>query len=130
MKTRIAAIRSAIIESTADIKQLDQAVAFDRRVTAVQCDLRPTSHFAPRIGVAFVDSISRGFGGREWGWVVGQSDRQTAQQPHDRLEQLNAEIAKLRVLESGLRKFEQQLEAAACATHWPLAVEGIVQQRV
>jgi hypothetical protein len=40
MKTRTTAIRRAIADSAADIKLLDQAVTFDRRITEIQRALR------------------------------------------------------------------------------------------
>jgi photosystem II stability/assembly factor-like uncharacterized protein len=113
MKTRTTAIRRAITESTADIKLLDQAVAFDRRVTAVQRELRgdetlrglesgSPSSVQSRVNSAVAGG--RGLAGLPTG--TQQSNYTIA------LEQLNAEIAKLKALETELRKFEQQLEAA------------------
>jgi hypothetical protein len=113
MKTRTTAIRRAITESTADIKLLDLAVAFDRRVTAVQRQLRgdetlrglesgSPSSIQSRVNSAVAGG--RGLSGVPTG--TQQTNYTIA------LEQLNAEIAKLRALETELRKFEQQLEAA------------------
>jgi photosystem II stability/assembly factor-like uncharacterized protein len=113
MKTRTTAIRRAITESTADIKLLDQAVAFDRRVTAVQRELRGDETLrglesgSPSSIQSRVNSAAAGGRGLSGAPTGTQQTNYTVA-----LEQLNAEIAKLRALETELRKFEQQLEAA------------------
>ncbi len=113
MKTRTTAIRRAITESTADIKLLDQAVAFDRRVTAVQRELRGDETLrglesgSPASIQSRVNSAAAGGRGLSGAPTGTQQTNYTVA-----LEQLTAEIAKLRALETELRKFEQQLEAA------------------
>jgi hypothetical protein len=124
MKTRTTAIRRAIVESTADLKLLDEAVAFDRRVTAVQRALRgdetlrglesgSPSSIQSRVNSAGVGA--RGLTGAPTG--TQQTNYTIA------FDELNAEIAKLRALETELKKFEQQLEAAGVPYtpgRWPL----------
>jgi hypothetical protein len=113
MKTRTTAILRAVVDSTADIKLLDEAVGFDRRVTAVQRALRgdetlrglesgSPSSIQSRVNSAAVGA--RGLSGVPTG--TQQTNYTIA------LDDLNAEIAKLKALETELKKFEQQLEAA------------------
>jgi hypothetical protein len=113
MKTRTAAIRRAVVESSADIKLLDLAVAFDRRVLAVQRALRGDETLrglesgSPATIQSRVNSAgagARGLSGAPTG--TQQLNYKIA------LEELNAEIARLKALETELKKFEQQLEAA------------------
>jgi photosystem II stability/assembly factor-like uncharacterized protein len=113
MKTRTAAIRRAIVDSAADIKFLEPAVAFDRRVTAVQRALRgdetlrglesgDPSSIQDRVNSAVAGA--RGLTGAPTG--TQQMNYNIAN------DDLNAEIAKLKALETELNAFEQQLDAA------------------
>lgn len=113
LKTRTAAIRRAVADSAADLSLLDQAVAFDRRVLAVQRALRgdetlrglesgSPSTIQSRVNSAVAGA--RGLSGTPTG--TQQSNYTIA------LESLNTEIGRLKALETELRKFEQQLEAA------------------
>jgi len=113
MKTRTTAIRRALVDSPADLKLMDQAVAFDRRVLAVQRALRGDETLrglesgAPTTVQQRVNSAvagSRGLSGAPTG---------TQQQNYTLAnEDLNAQVTALRNLEAELKKFEQQLEAA------------------
>jgi len=113
MKTRTTAIRRAIADSTADLKLLDEAVRFDRRVTEIQRTLRgdetlrglesgSPSSIQTRVNSAVAGG--RGLSGAPTG--TQQTNYTVA------LEELNGEVAKLRTLEQELKKFESQLEAA------------------
>jgi photosystem II stability/assembly factor-like uncharacterized protein len=123
MKTRTSAIRRAVADSAADLSLLDQAVAFDRRVLAVQRVLRgdetlrglesgSPSTIQSRVNSAVAGA--RGLSGTPTG--TQQSNYAIA------LEALNTEIGRLKALETELRKFEQQLEAAGVPytpRRWP-----------
>ena len=113
MKTRTTAIRRAIADSTADLKLLDEAMRFDRRVTEIQRALRgdetlrglesgSPSSIQSRVNSAVAGG--RGLTGAPTG--TQQSNYTIAS------EELGAETAKLRTLEAELKKFESQLEAA------------------
>ena len=113
MRTRTQAIRRALVDSPADVKLMDQAVQFDRRVLAVlrvlrgDETLRGTESGAPSTVQSRVNSAvqgSRGLAGAPTGtqqmnYTIANDD-------------LNAQIALIRTLEAELKKFEQQLEAA------------------
>jgi len=113
MRTRTQAIRRALVDSPADVKLMDQAVQFDRRVLAVlrvlrgDETLRGTESGSPTSVQQRVNSAvqgSRGLSGAPTG----------TQQLNSTLanEDLTAQVTALRTLEGELRKFEQQLEAA------------------
>jgi hypothetical protein len=125
MKTRTTAIRRAVAESSADIKWLDDAVAFDRRVTAVQRALRGDETLrglesgSPSSIQTRVNSAAAGARG-----LTGAPTGTQQMNYSIALEDLNAEIARLKALETELRKFEQQLEAAGVPytpRRWPAA---------
>jgi hypothetical protein len=113
MKTRTTAIRRALVDSPADAKLMDEAVRFDRRVTAIQRSLRGdetlrgTESGSPTTIQSRVNSAvqgSRGLSGAPTGtqqmnYTIANDD-------------LTAQVALLRTLEAELKKFEQQLEAA------------------
>jgi photosystem II stability/assembly factor-like uncharacterized protein len=128
LKTRTTAIRRAVVESSADIKLLDEAVAFDRRVTVVQRALRGDETLrglesgSPSSIQSRVNSAAAGARGLS-GAPTGTQQMNYALA----LEELNAEIAKLKTLESELRKFEQQLESAGVPytpRRWPAGAEA------
>jgi hypothetical protein len=113
MRTRTAAIRRALVDSPADLRLLDQALAFDRRVTAILRAIRgdetlrglesgsPTT-IQQRVNSAVAGS--RGLSGAPTG---------TQQQNYTLAnDDLAAQITALRALEAELKKFELQLEAA------------------
>jgi photosystem II stability/assembly factor-like uncharacterized protein len=113
MKTRTTAIRRAIADSSADLKLLDEAIRFDRRVTEIQRALRgdetlrglesgSPSSIQTRVNSAVAGG--RGLTGAPTG--TQQANYTIA------FDELNAEITKLRTLETELKKFESQLEAA------------------
>jgi len=113
MKTRTTAMRRAIADSAADIKLLDEAGRYDRQVTAILRAMRgdetlrglesgSPSTIQSRVGSAAAGA--RGLTGAPTG--TQQSNYTIAN------DELNAEIAKLRTLETDLKKFEQTLEAA------------------
>jgi chromosome segregation ATPase len=113
MKTRTTAIRRAIADSAADIKLLDDAVKFDRRVTEIQRALRGDETLrglesgSPSTIQSRVNSAAAGARGLTGAPTGTQQTNYTVAN-----EELNAQVAKLRALEGELRKFEQQLEAA------------------
>jgi photosystem II stability/assembly factor-like uncharacterized protein len=113
MKTRTTAIRRALVESTADIRLLDEAVRFDQRVTAVQRALRGDETLrglesgAPSSIQTRVDSAAAGARG-----LTGAPTGTQQTNYGVALEALNAELARLKALEAEIRKFEAQLEAA------------------
>ena len=113
MKTRTTAIRRAIADSTADLKLLDEAARFDQRVTAVQRALRGNETLrglesgSPSSIQSRVNSATAGARGLTGAPTGTQQTNFTIAS-----EDLNAEIGKLKAVETELRKFEQQLEAA------------------
>ena len=113
MKTRTTAIRRAIADSAADIKLLDEAARFDRRVTeilrALRGDetLRGLESGAPSTIQSRVGSAAAGARGLTGAPTGTQQTNYTVAN-----DQLTAETTKLRALETELRRFEQQLEAA------------------
>jgi hypothetical protein len=113
MKTRTTAIRRAVVESAADIALLDQAVAFDRRVTAVLRALRGDETLrglesgAPSTIQSRVNSAAAGARGLT-GAPTGTQQTNATIASAD----LDAEVARLRSLETELKAFEQQLEKA------------------
>jgi hypothetical protein len=123
MKTRTAAIRRAVVDSAADIALLDQAVALDRRVLAAQRGLRGDETLrglesgAPSTLQSRVNSAAAGARGLSGAPTGTQQMNYTIA-----LEGLNAEIGRLKAIETELRKFEQQLEAAGVPytpRRWP-----------
>ena len=123
MKTRTTAIRRAVVESTADIKLLDQAAALDRRVTAVQRALRGDETLrglesgSPSSIQTRVNSAAAGARGLTGTPTGTQQTNYTIAN-----DDLNAEIGRLKALETELQKFEQQLEAAGVPytpRRWP-----------
>jgi len=113
MKTRTTAIRRAIANSAADIKLLDDAVKFDRRVTEIQRALRGDETLrglesgSPSTIQSRVNSAAAGARGLTGAPTGTQQMNYTVAN-----DELNAEATKLRALEGELRRFEQQLEAA------------------
>ncbi|HYM24204.1 MAG TPA: hypothetical protein VEU08_13390, partial [Vicinamibacterales bacterium] len=113
MKTRTTAIRRAIVDSAADIKLLDDASKFDARVTAILRALRGDETLrglesgAPSTIQSRVGSAAAGAGGLTGAPTGTQQMNYTVAN-----DELNAEDAKLRALETELKRFEQQLEAA------------------
>jgi len=113
MRTRTQAIRRALVDSPADVKLMDQAVQFDRRVLAVlrvlrgDETLRGTESGSPTSVQQRVNSAvqgSRGLSGAPTGtqqlnYTLANDD-------------LTAQVAAIRSLDAELRKFEQALEAA------------------
>jgi hypothetical protein len=124
MKTRTTAIRRAIADSAADIKLLDQAVTFDRRITEIQRALRGDETLrglesgSPSTIQSRVNSAAAGARG-----LTGAPTGTQQMNYSVANDQLNAEAAKLRALEGELRRFEQQLEAAGVPYtpgRWPV----------
>jgi photosystem II stability/assembly factor-like uncharacterized protein len=113
MKTRTTAIRRAIVDSSADIALLNQALGFDRRVTAVQRALRGDETLrglesgSPSTIQSRVNSAAAGARGLT-GAPTGTQQTNYTIAAGD----LEAEVARLRALETELKAFEQQLEKA------------------
>jgi hypothetical protein len=113
MKTRTTAIRRAIVESSADIALLNQAVAFDRRVIAVLRALRGDETLrglesgSPSTIQSRVNSAAAGARGLT-GAPTGTQQTNYSIAASD----LDAEVARLKALETELKAFEQQLEKA------------------
>jgi photosystem II stability/assembly factor-like uncharacterized protein len=123
MKTRTTAIRRAIVDSTADVRLLDETMALDRRVTAVQRMLRGDETLrglesgSPSSIQSRVNSAAAGARGLTGAPTGTQQTNYTIA-----LEELNLEIGKLKALETELKKHEQQLEAAGVPytpRRWP-----------
>jgi chromosome segregation ATPase len=124
MKTRTTAMRRAIADSAADIKLLDEAVRFDRRVTESLRALRGNESLrglesgAPSTIQSRVNSAAAGARSLTGAPTGTQQMNYTVAN-----DELNAEAAKLRALEGDLRRFEQQLEAAGVPYtpgRWPV----------
>lgn len=123
LRTRTTAIRRALVDSPADLKMLDEAARFDQRVVAVLRKLRgdetlrglesgSPSAIQQRVNSAVAGA--RGLTGAPTG--TQQLNYSIA------VDELAAEITKLRALEAELKKFEQQMEAAGVAYtpgRWP-----------
>ena len=113
MKTRTTAIRRALVDSPADVKLMDEALRFDRRVTAVQRalrgdeTLRGTESGSPTTIQNRVNSAVQGSRGLSGAPTGTQQLNYTIAN-----DELTAQVALLRTLEAELRKFETQLEAA------------------
>ena len=113
MRTRTQAIRRALVDSPADVKLMDQAVQFDRRVLAIlrvlrgDETLRGTESGAPATVQSRVNSAVQGSRGLS-GAPTGTQDMNYRLANDD----LTAQVGLLRTLEAELKKFEQQLEAA------------------
>jgi hypothetical protein len=113
MKTRTTAIRRALVDSPAELKLLDEAVRFDQRVTSVQRMLRGDETLrglesgSPSSIQSRVNSAVAGARG-----LTGAPTNTQQMNYTIAFEGLGVEIAKLRTLETEIRKFEQQLEAA------------------
>jgi hypothetical protein len=113
MKTRTTAIRRALVDSPTDLKLMDQAVALDKRVVAIQRalrgdeTLRGTESGAPATIQSRVNSATAGTRGLTGAPTSTQQQNYTLAN-----EDLNAQVGLLRSLEAELKKFEQQLEAA------------------
>lgn len=112
MRTRTTAIRRAIVDSSADVALLDQAVAFDRRVTAVLRALRGDETLrglesgAPSSIQSRVNSAAAGARGLTGATGTQQTNYTIA------AADLDAEIARLKALETELKAFELRLEQA------------------
>ena len=112
-KTRITAIRRALVDAPTDLKLLDEAVKLDRRITAIQRALRGDETLrglesgAPSSISSRVNSAAAG--------VRGLTANPTGTQRLNyqiAFDELSEEMAKLKVVEADLKKFEQQLDAA------------------
>jgi hypothetical protein len=113
LRTKTEAIQRALVDSPADVKMMDEARRFDRRVVAILRQLRgdetlrglesgDPSSIQDRVNSAVQGA--RGLSGAPTG---------TQQRNYDIAnEDLTAQINALRTLDAELRKFEQQLEAA------------------
>jgi photosystem II stability/assembly factor-like uncharacterized protein len=113
MKTRTTAIRRALVDAPTDLKMMDQAVAFDRRVLAIQRalrgdeTLRGTESGSPTTVQQRVNSAVAGSRGLSGVPTSTQQQNYTLAN-----EDLTAQVTAIRTLDAELRKFEQQLEAA------------------
>jgi photosystem II stability/assembly factor-like uncharacterized protein len=112
-KTRISAIRRALVDAPADLRLMDEAVRLDRRITAIirlfrgDETLRGLESGAPSTLGSRVNSAASGARGLS-GIPTGTQELnyRTA------FEQLSEEMPKLKALEADLKKLEQQLDAA------------------
>ena len=112
-KTRITAIRRALVDSPADPKWMDEAAKLDARITAILRRLRGDETLrglesgAPSTISSRVNSAAAG--------ARGLTGTPTATQELNyriAFEELSEELAKLKSVEADLKKFEQQLDAA------------------
>ncbi len=112
-KSRITAIRRALVDSPTDFRLMDEAARLDKRVTAILRALRgdetlrglesgAPSTIANRVNSAVAGA--RGLHGAPTG--TQKSNYQIA------FDELSEETAKLSALEGDLKKFEQQLDNA------------------
>jgi len=112
-KSRITAIRRALVDSPADVRLMDEAARLDKRVTAILRALRgdetlrglesgAPSSIANRVNSAAAGA--RSLSGAPTG--TQKSNYQIA------FDELSEDIARLKTLEGELKKFEQQLDAA------------------
>ncbi|HJU43424.1 MAG TPA: hypothetical protein VJ691_11440, partial [Vicinamibacterales bacterium] len=125
MRTKTQAIQRALVDSPADLKLMDEARRFDQRVVAILRALRgdetlrglesgDPSSIQDRVNSAVQGA--RGLTGAPTG---------TQQRNYDIAnEDLAAQINALRTLETELRKFEQQLDAAG-VPHTPGRIPGL-----
>ena len=125
LRTKTEAIQRALVDSPADVKMMDEARRFDRRVVAILRQLRgdetlrglesgDPSSIQDRVNSAVQGA--RGLSGAPTG---------TQQRNYDIAnEDLTAQINALRTLDAELRKFEQQLEAAG-VPYTPGRIPGV-----
>ena len=112
-KTRITAIRRALIDAPTDLKLLDEAVKLDKRITAIQRALRGDETLrgaesgAPSSISSRVNSAAAGARG-----LTGIPTGTQKLNYQIAFDELSEEMAKLKALEADLKKFEQQLDAA------------------
>ncbi len=112
-KTRITAIRRALIDAPTDLKLMDEAIKLDKRITAILRALRGDETLrglesgAPSSISNRVNSAAAGARG-----LTGAPTGTQKLNYQIAFEQLSEETAKLRTLEVDLKMFEQQLDAA------------------
>ncbi len=112
-KTRITAIRRALIDSPADLKLINEAVNLDRRVTGIlrafrgDETLRGLESGAPSTISSRVNSAAAGARG-----LAGAPTGTQEINYRVAFEELSDQMPKLKALEADLKKFEQQLDAA------------------
>ncbi len=113
MRTRTTAIRRALVDSPAGLRLLDQAVRFDGRVLTVLRRLRGDETLrglesgSPTSTQARVNSAAAGARG------LAGAPTATQRLNYDvAADDLGVHVAALRALETELRKFEQEIEAA------------------
>ncbi len=113
IRTRTTAIRRALVDSPAGLRLLDQAVRFDGRILAVLRRLRGDETLrglesgAPTSTQARVNSAAAGARG------LAGTPTGTQRLNYDlAADDLGGQLTALRALETELRKFEQEIEAA------------------
>ncbi len=113
LKTRITAIRRALVDSPADLKLLDEAVKLDQRITAIQRKFRGNetlrglesgspSSISSRVNNAVAGART----------LAGKPTGTQEMNCRIALEEFSEEQATLKAVEADLKKFEQQLDAA------------------
>jgi hypothetical protein len=113
LRTAVTAIRRALVDSPADLKLLDQASSFERRIVAVLRALRGDETLrglesgSPSTIQSRVNSAVAGARGLTGAPTGTQQTNYTIAS-----EELAAEVPRLRAIDAELTKFEQQLEAA------------------
>jgi len=112
-RTRTQAIRRALVDAPTELRMMDEAVRFDRRALLILRSmrgdetLRGTESGSPSTIQSRVNSAVQGSRGLTGGPTGTQQLNYTIAN-----DDLNAQITLIRALETELRKFEQQLEAA------------------
>jgi photosystem II stability/assembly factor-like uncharacterized protein len=112
-KTRVTAIRRALVDSPTELKLLDEAVKLDARITAVVRKLRGDETLrglesgAPSTISSRVNSAAAGARG-----LTGSPTGTQKLNYQIAFDELSEEMTKLKALEAELKKFEQQLDAA------------------
>ena len=112
-KTRITAIRRALVDAPTDFKLLDEAAKLDTRITAILRALRGDETLrglesgAPSSISSRVNSASAGARG-----LTGSPTGTQKLSYQIAFDELSEETTKLKALEADLKKFEQQLDAA------------------
>lgn len=113
LKTRITAIRRALVDAPTDLKLVDEAVKLDKGITAIQRALRGDETLrglesgAPSSISNRVNSAAAGARG-----LIGAPTGTQKLNYQIAFDELSEEMAKLKALEADLKKFEQQLDAA------------------
>ena len=113
MRTRTTAIRRALVDSPADVKLMDEAVRFDRRVTAIQRALRGDETLrGTESGIADDHPESRQLRGAGLARPQRRADRHAADELHHRQRRSHRAGGVAEDARSRAQEIRAQLEAA------------------